>query len=261
MTGFGRDAFVALGDRMKSYEHDWRTALPENTWAVIRLDGRSFSAWTRGLQRPYDTGMLDTMGQALTYLCETTPGVQLGFCQSDELSLLITDTDSDKTQMFFGGEIMKLCSITAGTLSAYWARQYPDRPLACFDSRVFAVPSRDEAVACVQWRAQDCVRNAVSMLASHHFSARQLHGVPVGERVRMLAEIGVHLEAADPRFVHGQIAHRAWETGQVEYVHRRTGETMLSPEVRRRRWHLTVAPPITGPFTDTVTDLLETDQP
>lgn len=44
----------ALGDRMKAYENISRTYLPRRIPVIIRLDGKAFHTFTRGLEKPFD---------------------------------------------------------------------------------------------------------------------------------------------------------------------------------------------------------------
>jgi tRNA(His) 5'-end guanylyltransferase len=45
-----------LGDRMKAdYEGRTRLLLPRRTYVLIRIDGKSFHAYTRGCARPTST--------------------------------------------------------------------------------------------------------------------------------------------------------------------------------------------------------------
>lgn len=43
-----------LGDRMKRYENSYRFYLPNRTYTIIRVDGKAFHTYTKGLNRPYD---------------------------------------------------------------------------------------------------------------------------------------------------------------------------------------------------------------
>ena len=42
----------------KRLEHGYRTHLPANSFAVIRVDGKGFSAYARRLERPFALGFL-----------------------------------------------------------------------------------------------------------------------------------------------------------------------------------------------------------
>ena len=48
-----------LGDRMKSYEDCYRIKLPKRSYVMIRVDGKAFHTYTKGLNRPFDVGLID----------------------------------------------------------------------------------------------------------------------------------------------------------------------------------------------------------
>lgn len=81
----------SLGTRMKeNYEFRSRQLLPRRTYTVIRLDGKAFHIYTRGLPRPYDQQLMDDMAESAKFLCEQVQGVELAYTQSDEISLVLT---------------------------------------------------------------------------------------------------------------------------------------------------------------------------
>lgn len=68
----------ALGARMKEqYEHRARPMLPRRTWTVVRLDGRAFHSYTRGLDRPFDQQLMDDMAAVADVLCREVAGCRL----------------------------------------------------------------------------------------------------------------------------------------------------------------------------------------
>jgi tRNA(His) guanylyltransferase len=93
--------FDALGERMKSnYENRTRIYLPRRTYTIIRVDGKAFKTYTRGLQRPFDEGLIQDMDETAMYLCKNIQGAKFGFVQSDEISILVTDFDTLTTDAF-----------------------------------------------------------------------------------------------------------------------------------------------------------------
>ena len=50
-----------LGDRMKGYENAYRFYLPRRMPVIIRIDGRAFHTFTRGLQKPFDGRFIEIM--------------------------------------------------------------------------------------------------------------------------------------------------------------------------------------------------------
>ena len=64
-----------LGARMKEfYEEIPKTKLMRRTPVAIRVDGKSFHTFTRGMQRPFDEILIKTMQQTMQYLCENVQG-------------------------------------------------------------------------------------------------------------------------------------------------------------------------------------------
>jgi tRNA(His) 5'-end guanylyltransferase len=235
-----------LGDRMKGYEGFWKIRLPAKSFSVIRLDGRSFHTWTRGLTRPYDPDLIEAMGAAALAVAEDVSGAVLAYTQSDEISVVFSDLASEETEAWFGGQVQKIVSVAASLATGSFARSFPERRLAQFDARVFALPDATEVCNYLRWRQADARRNAISMLASDRFSAKQLHGASTADRRDLLAQAGVHIDAADPRFLHGQLLHKATRTGRIEYTDRRTKQLCLSEPVIRRVWQSIPAPDLTA---------------
>ena len=192
----------SLGARMKqNYELPFRTILPWRMPVIVRLDGRCFHTFTRqvGAVRPFDDTFIDNMADLALYLCKGVATMQFAYVQSDEISLLLHPYKRLTSQPWFGNEVQKIVSVSAGLASQWFSRAYNAE--AVFDSRVFVLP---EAEVCnyFVWRQQDAVRNSIAMLAQAHFSPQQLHGKDVREQQSMLLEKGVeygHLPTCQQR--------------------------------------------------------------
>lgn len=173
--------FTSLSDRMKFYEKltgNLEYLLPLAP-AVIRLDGRAFHSFTKGLQRPFDMGLVDLMVETTKYLVKET-GALMGYTQSDEISLLIY-SDSWDSQVYFDGRASKIKSVLPTTCSNFFnskLKEYlPNKSgkLAEFDCRFSVFPTKEEAVNNFVWRELDATRNSIQMLGQAHFSPKQLH--------------------------------------------------------------------------------------
>ena len=104
----------SLGDRMKeNYENRSKTYLTRRTPVIIRLDGKAFHSFTRGMKKPYDEIFHNTMNATMKYLCENIQGCKLGYTQSDEITLLLTDYDTLTTSAWFDYNVQKICSVSA----------------------------------------------------------------------------------------------------------------------------------------------------
>lgn len=207
-----------LGDRIKGYEarETDRTVLP-GLPLIVRVDGRGFSKFTAGMTRPYDQDMADLMQATAAYLIKKTDAV-IAYTQSDEITLILEPPQGDVSRqrdMLFGGRIQKLVSITAGLATAYFSTHARDlwpkrcaRELPIFDSRVFAVPNRTEAVNALVWREQDATKNAITMAAGAYYSHRELHGKTGAERQELLFQKGVNFNDYPARFKRGVYLQR-----------------------------------------------------
>lgn len=165
-----------LGNRMKTqYENRVKHYLPRRTYTIIRIDGKAFHTYTRGLTRPFDEQFCNDMDSTALYLCENVQGAKFAYVQSDEISLLLTDFDKIETQAWFDGNVQKMVSISA-SLATGWFNGLRPRKLAFFDSRVFTIPDPTEVVNYFIWRQKDCVRNSIQAVAQSLYSQKQLNG-------------------------------------------------------------------------------------
>lgn len=194
---------LTLSERMKNYyEVRTRTYLTSRTNIIIRLDGKRFSKYTKGLEKPFDMDFVVDMQETAKYLCEKVQGCKMGYVASDEISLWLTDYDDLNTNAWYDGQVQKITSISASHAATKFNQQrllreltsigFLDRnvvenmKLADFDSRVFQIPELEEVVNYFIWRQQDTTRNSVSMAAQSVFSHRELQGKNGSEMQDML---------------------------------------------------------------------------
>jgi len=237
-----------LGDRMKGYEvAETSRRLDPHKPIYARIDGRSFSRFTRGMERPFDLRMTSAMIETTRYLVDETHA-RLGYTQSDEISL-VWKADGETGDIFFSGKVQKMCSVLASMAAAKFARICPegfeDR-LPHFDCRVFQLPSDDEAANAFLWRANDARKNSIQMVAQANFSPKQLHGKSQTEQLEMIASLGIDFEAypeafKDGTFLRRKTAERLLTADELDHIpekHRPTGPII--------RHSIEIIP--TGPF-------------
>lgn len=208
-----------FGDRMKSYE-SFETGRRFMPYLPIyaRIDGRGFSKFTRGMDRPYDIRMQRAMIETTRLLVEHTHA-RIGYTQSDEISLVWLQ-ERDNGGVFFDSKIQKMVSVLAALATAAFTRAvtqeggdftaYADR-MPHFDARVFSLPNKDEAANAILWREKDATKNAVSMAARHYYSHRELHGKSSAEMQEMLHAAGVNFNNYPPAFKRGTFLLRVVE--------------------------------------------------
>ncbi len=175
----------SLGDRQKGYESVSKTRLIKKMPVLIRFDGCHFHSFARNFEKPYDKMFHEAMWSAATHLCETIQGAKLAYVQSDEISILITDWETYKTESWFDNQVQKMCSVGAAECSVAFVRALsktnPDilmgkKALPTFDARVWNLPE-SEVANCFLWRQQDATRNSVQMAGQSYFSHKELQNL------------------------------------------------------------------------------------
>ena len=108
----------SLGDRMKRYENTSRYYLSPRNYTIIRVDGKAFHTYTKGLERPFDLKLISDMNETASFLCKNIQGAKFAFVQSDEISIVITDFENINTDAWFDGNVQKITSISASLATA-----------------------------------------------------------------------------------------------------------------------------------------------
>lgn len=213
----------SLGNRIKTnYENIFKTKLVRRTPAIIRIDGKSFHSFTKRFKKPFDHILITVMQNTTLDLCKNIQNVKLGYCQSDEISLLLCDYDTLETSAWFDYEVQKLCSVSASLATMYFNKNFKyevDKYLdnidyidnvteedieygkniyeayikgACFDSRCFNIP-KEEVTNYFFWRQLDATRNSIQMVGQHYFKHKELQGVSCNNiQNKLLIEKGIN---------------------------------------------------------------------
>lgn len=214
-----------LGKRMKIYEAVPKTKLVRRMPVAIRIDGKAFHTFTRGMAKPFDEVLIKSMQETMQYLCKNIQGCVFGYTQSDEITLILVDYKELNTSAWFDNEVQKICSISASMATMAfnrafvknvdeWGRlTFPDwdeggineevdadllklndvyqRAIekgAMFDSRCFNIP-KEEVANLIYWRQLDATRNSIQMVGQANFSHNELQGKTCNQIQDMLHEL------------------------------------------------------------------------
>jgi len=193
--------------RMKKYEFVTRTHLMTRTPAIIRIDGKAFHTFTKGFKKPFDEVLQNSMQETMKYLCENIQGCVLGYAQSDEITLVLTDYKTLETSAWFDYNIQKCASVAASMATMAFNRAFRKNVFdwmeannpedksnneetiayhnqfgsynaafnrgALFDARVFNIP-KEEVCNNILWRQQDAIRNSIQMVGRSFYSDKEL---------------------------------------------------------------------------------------
>lgn len=86
---------------------------------IIRIDGKAFHTFTRGLEKPWDKLIVDAMTAAAKALMSQIQGAKIAYIQSDEISILINDYERFSKPWFddgVGKDLQKIASFRPALL-------------------------------------------------------------------------------------------------------------------------------------------------
>jgi tRNA(His) 5'-end guanylyltransferase len=234
-----------LGDRLKAYEQqETARKLIPGIPIYARIDGRSFSRFSRDMNRPFDPRMTAAMIDSTKYLVDKSEAT-IGYTQSDEISLAWANVDHN-AEPWFGGKIHKLTSVLASMATIAFVEgimhNFPDwqaylHRMPHFDCRVFQVPNLDELANCMLWRNLDATKNAISMAAHHHFGHNELQGKNSAQKQEMLWQThGINFNDYPASFKRGTFVRKttvqrtlsAQELGDIPPQHRPSGHALVT---------------------------------
>jgi tRNA(His) 5'-end guanylyltransferase len=200
-----------LGDRMKSYYEDrTKTFLPRRTYTIMRIDGCHFRTYMLNSVKPFDYFFINHMDETAKYLCQSIQGAKFAYVQSDEISIVLTDFDTLKTDAWFNGTVQKITSVGASLATAKFNQlraNYDDiykEKLATFDCRVFTIPDIEEVANYILWRQSDATRNSISTAAQFVFSHKDLEGAYSAQKLEMLLQHGINWHDYPNGIKHGR---------------------------------------------------------
>lgn len=233
----------SLATRMKDYENETRTYLKSKKPVIIRLDGRAFHTFTRGLNKPYDEILSNTMVDTALLLSHEIQNVKFAYTQSDEISLCLLDTETENTQPYFNNNIQKICSVAASTCTIFFYKNYlrtlqKEIPLPniddvedlknldinsykywqklydypTFDCRCFNIP-QSEIPSYFIWRWKDCKRNSIEASARSLYSAKDLLNHNSKELLQMISDKGIDWNDYPEHFKYGTYISKDEELG------------------------------------------------
>lgn len=205
---------MKLDERMKKYEYVTRHYLMTRTPVIVRIDGKAFHTFTRGMKKPFDPIFMESMQDTMKYLCENVQGCVLGYTQSDEISLLLIDYENLESCAWFDNNLSKIISITSSMASLYFHKAFyknmfkycvenntnkdyndllvdKSNTLQFFDSRAFNL-QKEEVNNYFVWRQQDAIKNAIQMVGRAYFTHKELENKNGRDIIDMLDTLHIN---------------------------------------------------------------------
>ena len=227
-----------LSDRMKKIEAEIDLKILPSESFIVRLDGRSFSNFTKKFSKPFDIVFVKAMCKTMIDLVEEFDA-QTGYTHSDEISLLFNNKCSkEQYQLFlenkidkkdikihsFDGRIQKTISLLSSFCSVRFNYHLEKliEPIKnnydtnfidlikshkqMFDARIlkFNDSNKYEILNHQIWRSiHDCERNAILTYAHTFFGPKKIVGKNGVEMIKMLEEKNIYWNQIPTFIKHG----------------------------------------------------------
>lgn len=142
-------------ERMHELEYFHSLRLLPSAWVIIRVDGRSFSQFTKShFEKPFDVEFHKLMVQTAAALLEELHGIY-AYTESDEISVLFPPSWE-----LFDRSLEKIVSISASIASAKFT--HASQIVVSFDSRVWLGVNSSQVIDYFRWRQADATRCALN---------------------------------------------------------------------------------------------------
>ena len=207
---------ITLAEKCEAMKASTNYIVEPNTYLILHLDGRGFSKRIKKVfKRPFDEKFVDAMNETMLYLLKNIQGALIGYVQSDEITIILSDKSDDQTKLlspFFNYRLNKIQSISASMCGAKFNRimfSYlldevfseafdtigcqtrvneicNTAPLYSFDCKAFPAKEYNDAYCWLLYRKRDCIKNSCSQVAQTYIPHKKLVGLHSEERIELL---------------------------------------------------------------------------
>lgn len=196
-----------LKEKCQELRAKYDVSMPKKTYAMAMLDGRSFSRLIKNkYEKPFDDKFINMMNEVAIYVCKNVQGCKFAYTQSDEITFVLTDFETEETSAFFDYRLCKMLSIIPSLATAKFnqlvtlnlldtpcstedmKQNIKDMSLAQFDCKVWNTDNFNDVFAYFLWRQIDCVRNSKRQAAQTYLSHKELMGKHTDEQIQLLLD-------------------------------------------------------------------------
>ena len=196
-----------LKQRMNELRATTNYKLKLKKYVMVAIDGRGFSKLIKNnYEKPFSDRFIGMMNEVAKYVCKNVEGCKFAYTQSDEITFVLTDFDTDTTCAFFGNRLTKILSVIPSMATAKFnqlviaelcdtpcsnsdlKQMILDLKLAEFDCKAWSVDNLNDVYSYYLWRQIDCIRNSKQQTAQTWLSHKMLNGLNADEQIKLLLD-------------------------------------------------------------------------
>jgi len=190
-----------FNNRHDKYESIYDLQIIDRIPIIIRVNGRNFSRLTRRLDRPYCIKLINVFKNTLLQTIQVIDDAIFGFQYSDEFTFVLRNDRSYEYQPWCQNKVQDIASVISSMISInFFKNLVLEDDLneldgdAIFKTKVFAMPSINEAVHHIILKQQLCYGDAVFRAANAEFTKiygkteanKRLFGKNLDEQIELL---------------------------------------------------------------------------
>lgn len=248
---------LSLKERMTALRSTTDYKLPLKSYVMVMIDGRSFSRVIKNnYEKPFDDKFINMMNEVAKYVCKNVEGCKFAYTQSDEITFVLTDFETETTCAFFGNRLTKILSVIPAMATAKFnqlvianlcdtpcsnsdlKQMILDLKLAEFDCKAWSTNNLNDVYSYYLWRQIDCIRNSKQQTAQTWLSHKTLNGLDTDEQIKLLLdEKGIDWNTYEDGKKYGRFIYK-----EIEHFH----NDKLNTDYDRTVWKEHPAFPIMG---------------
>lgn len=227
-----------LKEKCERIRSEYDIYIPKKRYVMGMIDGKNFSRLIKNkYKKPFDDIFINMMNEVAIELCKNVQGMKFAYTQSDEITFVMTDFESEECCAYFDNRLCKLQSLIPSIATAKFnhlvtlnlldtpcshedmKEMVKNMKLAQFDCKIWSTEDFNDVFAYILWRQNDCIRNSKQQTAQTYLPHKALNGKTCDEQVEMLIrEKGVDWHSLDNgkkygRFIYKEAVEKALSDG------------------------------------------------
>lgn len=202
-----------LQQRMISYEESSSIKIIGRIPIVIKIDGRSFTRATKNIHKPFCKSTMAILNGTMLSLVKQIDGAIFGYQYSDKIIIVLRNDRGEDETPWFGNEIQTISSVAASMatyefMNKLWEIDNPPNIEGniTFKSKVFGMPNISEVINYIVYLQYCCMQYSINETV-FTVLGRNLDGIGIDERRKILDDAGISFDKFPISFRHGSIAH------------------------------------------------------
>jgi tRNA(His) 5'-end guanylyltransferase len=188
-----------LKERIIEYQSVSDSKLLPKLPVIICINGNGFTKTTQFLTKPYCDKFDECMLSTMLRLCSYVEGTFFSYQHNDEIVLISRNDQSLDTNLWYNGNVQKICSIVSSAATLYFNEAISALNLnmtgdVLFTTNIFTVPNQTEAINTIIYHQQQNLFTSIQSACLYNLLNKydkniikdMLNGLNIDEKISLL---------------------------------------------------------------------------